>query len=416
MNQATDFADSMKNFTVEKLLLPEVIKNPYPYYAVLREQKPQFGLLDYPPGTVPGQDVPHPSWVFLKYDDISEIAVNSDVFSSRDVMQEESEAPTLMLVNHDNPRHDELRVIAQKAFTPKRVGSGVGPWAESIVSEMCERMGGGEIDFMEDFAVEMPARFITRLIGTPEEDWVKLRRWGNAFMVSSDFTLEERNQCNREVAEYYTSKVLERAKDLDEGKSLPDDLMSAFLYAEHEGKKLTMDEVIRFCITLVVAGAETTVYFLGNLVHNLVENPSLFNQLKADRSLVRPFMEETLRRDGPIQRLFRVATEDYEVGGVQVKKDDWVALFFSSANRDPAVFENPDDFVLNRPNARQHMTFGKGIHFCMGLNVARMEGDKMINGLLDTYSELRPGKEPMVRQSGGLLNYGLDKCPVNFVI
>jgi len=404
-----------KEFTVDQLLSPEVIQNPYPYYDLLRNEKPQFGLLDYPPGTVPGQDTPRPAWVFLKYSDIAEVANNHEVFSSRDVMQEESEAPTLMLVNHDNPRHQELRVLAQKAFTPKRVGTDVGPWAEKIVREMCERLEDGEIDFMENFAVEMPARFITRLIGTPEEDWVKLRRWGNAFMVSSDFTLEERNQCNSEIAEYYTNAVLQRAEDMKNGKEFPDDLMSAFLQAEHEGEKLTMEEVIRFCITLVVAGAETTVYFLGNLVHNLVMYPELFDQLKADRSLIRPFMEETLRRDGPVQRLFRVATRDCDVGGVTVKKGDWVALFFSSANRDPEVFENPNELILHRPNVKRHMTFGQGIHFCMGLNVARMEGDKMLNGILDAFSKVLPGDEPMVRQSGGLLNYGLDKCPVKLV-
>lgn len=414
---ADDFKleNGIDGFTIDKWLSPEVIQNPYPYYAMLRDEKPQFGLLDYPPGTVPGQDEPRPAWVFLKYADIAEIANAHEVFSSRDVMQEESTAPTLMLVNHDNPRHQELRVLAQKAFTPKRVGEDVGPWAEKIVNEMCARLEDGEIDFMENFAVEMPARFITRLIGTPEEDWGKLRRWGNAFMVSSTFTMEERNQCNKEIAEYYTAAVMQRVEDMKDGKEFPDDLMSAFLEAEHEGQKLTMEEVIRFCITLVVAGAETTVYFLGNLIHNLVQYPELFDKLKADRSLIRPFMEETLRRDGPIQRLFRVAVEDYDVGGVTVKKGDWVALFFSSANRDPEVFENPDEFIIGRSNVKRHMTFGQGIHFCMGLNVARMEGDKMLNGILDAFSAILPGNGPMVRQSGGLLNYGLDKCPVKLV-
>jgi cytochrome P450 len=404
-----------QKFTVDRLVSPDVIANPYPYYALLRDAPPQFGLLDYPPGTVPGQDQPRPAWVFLKYADVLEVARNHDVFSSRDRMQEESDAPTLMLVNDDRPRHTMLRAIAQKAFTPKRVGADVAPWAQRTVQEMCDRMGEGEIDFMERFAVEMPARFITRLIGTPEQDWVKLRRWGNAFMVTSDFTLEERNQCNGEIAAYYSAAVRERAADLQNGKAVPDDLMSAFLRAEHQGVRLTLDEVTLFCITLVVAGAETTVYFLGNLVCNLVENPSLFAQLKVDRSLVRPFMEETLRRDGPPQRLFRVALKDIDVGGAAVKAGDWAAIFFAAANRDPEVFEDPDALILNRPNIKQHMTFGHGIHHCMGAGVARMEGDKLLNGILDTYRALEPGSGPMVRQRGGLLNYGLERCPVAFL-
>lgn len=404
-----------QKFTVDQLLQPEVIGNPYPYYDLLRDQLPQFGLLDYPPGTVPGQDTPRPAWVFLKYEDVAAIARNNEAFSSRDVMQEESEAPTLMLVNDDRPRHTMLRALAQKAFTPKRVGSDVGPWAEKTVTEMCARIENGEVDFMETIAVELPARFMTRLIGTPEEDWVKLRHWGNAFMVTSNFTAEERNQSNQEIADYYTAAVVERADDIKAGKEVPDDLMSAFLMIEDEGNKLTLEEVIRFCITLVVAGAETTVYFLGNLVSNLVGNPKLFAQLKADRNLVRPFLEETLRKDGPPQRLFRVATQDIDIGGVSVKEGDWVAVFFAAANHDPSVFENPTELILNRPNIKRHLTLGHGIHHCMGANVARMEGDKMVNGLLDNFAQLLPGKTPMARQKGGLLNYGWEKCPVNFV-
>lgn len=402
------------DFGAADLLQPQVIANPYPYYDILRPKKPQFGLLDYPPGTIPGQDTPFPAWVFLKHKDVAEIALNNTDFSSRDIMQEESEAPTLMLVNHDKPRHSVLRVLAMKAFTPKRVELDVAPWAEKMVREMCERMGEGEIDFMESFAVEMPARFITRLIGTPEADWPKLRRWGNAFMVTSEFTPEERNQCNSEIAAYYAEKVMERAAEIKAGKAVPDDVMSSFLQVEHEGDKLSLDEVIRFCITLVVAGAETTVYLLGNLAFNLAEDANLFARLKADRSLVRPFIEETLRRDGPPQRLFRVATNDVDVGGVTVKKNDWVAIFFAAANRDPDVFDKPHELILNRPNIKKHLTFGYGIHHCLGSGVARMEGDKLVNGLLDAYTKMEIGDGPTARQDGGLLNYGFESCSIKF--
>lgn len=403
-----------EEFGVEHLNSPEVIANPYPKYALLRDKLPQFGLKDYPPGTVPGVDEPRPAWVFLKYDDIVEIARRSDVFSSRDEMQEKSSATTLMLVNDDRPRHTFLRGLAQKAFTPKRVVEDVAPWAEKTVAEMLERTGPGEIDFMQTHGVELPARFMTRLIGTPEEDWPLLRNWGNAFMVTSDFTPAEREQSNREIAQYYSDAVDQRIKDLEKGAPVPDDLMSAFILSEFQGNKLSLDEIKRFCVTLVVAGAETTVYFLGNLMAVFLEQPTLFQQLKEDRTLVRPFMEECLRRDGPPQRLFRVALEDYEVGGAKVKQGDWVAVFFAAANRDPSVFENPDEFILNRPNIKRHLTFGHGIHHCMGSSIARMEADKLLNGVLDHYSAIKPGATAPVRQNGGLLNYGLETCPVDF--
>lgn len=400
------------DFTVTGLTRPEVIAYPYPYYASLRDQPPQFGLLDYPPGTIPGLDPPHPAWVFLRYEDVKAIAINPEVFSSRDQMQEESSAPTLMLVNDDPPRHRYLRGLAQKAFMPERVEHDVTPWAQATVSEMIARIGGGDLEFMDTYAVELPARFITRLIGTPESDWPLLRRWSSAFMVTSDFTAEERNQCNIEIARYYSDAVDARIAAIARGEAVGDDLMSAFIQAEFEGQRLTPEEVKRFCITLVVAGAETTVYFLGNLVATFLERPDLYRQLRADRSLVRPFIEESLRRDGPPQRLFRVATRDHKVGETLVREGDWVALFYAAANRDPAVFENPDEFILNRPNISRHLTFGHGIHFCMGSRIARMEADQLLNGLLDHFSSIEPGAAKPRRQKGGLLNYGLDSLPV----
>ena len=394
----------------------DVIRNPYPAYEALRPLAPQFGLRDYPPGTIPGVDEPVPAWAFLTYQDVTEVASRPDVFSSRDPMQEASSAPTLMLVNHDKPEHNFLRKLSQKAFTPKRTEQDVAPWAEDTVRNMIEKYGDGEIDMMQTFAVEMPAKFITRLIGTLESDWQKLRHWGNAFMVSSTFTPEERQQSNIELANYYSAAVDDRLREIEQGIEPPDDVMSALILSEHDGRRLTVDEVKRFCMTLVVAGAETTVYFLGNLIANFLERPDLYEALRQDRSLVRPFMEETLRRDGPPQRLFRVALSDYEINGVTVKAGDWVAVFFAAANRDPAEFENPDELILNRPNIKRHVTFGHGIHHCMGARTARMEADKLINGLLDHYSRIEPGTKPLRRQEGGLLNYGLETCPVRLIV
>lgn len=195
-------------FSVEQLVNPKVIANPYPYYAMLRPMPPAFGLRDWPPGTIPGQDEPHPAWAILRYEDVVSAARNHDVFSSRDPMQEASQAPTLMLVNHDRPEHTYLRAIAQKAFTPKRAMADVAPWAEKTVTDMFDRLKETELDFMESFAVEVPARFLTQLMGTPEHDWPLLRDWGSAFMVTSDFTAEQRLQSNHEIAEYYAAAVI----------------------------------------------------------------------------------------------------------------------------------------------------------------------------------------------------------------
>lgn len=400
------------DFDVTKLLDPDVIANPYPYYAILRERAPEFGLLDYPPGTVPGVDTPNPAWVFTRYDDVVGVLKGHENFSSRDPMQEASDAPTLMLVNHDRPRHTTLRNIAKKAFTPKRVVTDIAPLVTQTISEMINGLVDTEIDFMKEVAGVLPSVVMTFLIGTPREDYPKLVRWANAFMVSSDFTLEERQQCNMELFQYYSTKVAECYAAIERGETVPDSLMAAFIRAEDEGQQLTKEEVVLFCITLVVAGAETTTYLLGNLVATLVEEPGLFGQLKQDRSLIRPFIEESLRRDGPPQRLFRVATRDCEHGGVQIKKDQWVAFFMAAANRDPSVFPEPDRFQLQRPNIGKHVTFGHGIHHCLGSAVARMEAEKMLDVLLDHCSGIEAGSQPARRQRGGLLTYGLQSLPV----
>lgn len=400
------------DFDVTKLLDPDVIANPYPYYALLRARPPQFGLLDYPPGTVPGVDQPNPAWAFTRYEDVQGVMKNHDAFSSRDPMQEASEAPTLMLVNHDRPRHTLLRNIAKKAFTPKRVGTDIAPLVTQTISEMVNGLIDNDIDFMQEVAGVLPSVVMTFLIGTPREDYPKLVRWANAFMVSSDFTPEERQQCNIELFTYYSTKVAECYAAIERGDEVPDTLMAAFIRAEDEGQHLTKEEVVLFCITLVVAGAETTTYLLGNLVATLQEEPEFFDLLKRDRTQVRPFIEESLRRDGPPQRLFRVATQDIEHGGVQIKQGDWVAFFMAAANRDPDMFEQPDKFILNRPNIGRHVTFGHGIHHCLGSSVARMEAEKMLEVILDNCSGIDAGSKPKQRQRGGLLTFGLQSLPV----
>lgn len=411
---ANDTAPPADDFTVKDLYSPDVIANPYPYYALLRDRPIAFGLEDYPPGTIPGVDQPHPAWVVLKHADVVEVCRNHETFSSRDRMQEASEAPTLMLVNHDPPRHTVLRAIAQKAFAPRRVEADVTPWMEAAVQRLLEAEGDGETDFMQRLAPTLPALVMTKLIGTPEQDYVLLRRWANAFMVTSEFTPAERRQCNVELWNYYEAAVTERYEDIARGVEPPDDLMTAFIRAESEGQKLSREEVVRFCVTLVVAGAETTAYLLGNLIDVLVEEPHFFDALSAERSLVRPFIDESIRRDGPIQRLHRECVRDTELGGAHIRAGDWVAIFFASANRDPAMWDEPDRFILGRPNLNRQLTFSHGIHHCMGAGVARNEAKIMLNGLLDRYRGIEAAGERK-RQTGGLLNYGLETCPIRFL-
>ncbi len=407
------------NLSAVDLSRPEVIADPYPYYEHLRERSPLFGYEDYPPGTIPGQDMPRPAWAVLRYAEVQQVCREHEIFSSRDEMQEQSSGTTLMLVNHDRPYHGILRAMASKAFTAARIAS-LAEWMAATVAAMLDRepLIDGEFDFMRNLAPALPARVMCRLMGVPEEDHADIRRWANAFMVTAEnedgtpLSAATRMQCNREVDAYFTAAVDARIADLARGRTLPDDLITAFLLAEEQGQRLTREEVIRFCVTLVVAGAETTTYFLGNLVGYLLESPPLFTRLQRERGLLRPFMEEAARHTGPVQRLHRVCVRDTTLGGATIRAGDWVAIFFAAANRDPEVFENPHEFRLERPNASRHLTFSHGIHYCMGANLARLEAETMLGALFDRCAGLEPGSRPARRQTGGSLNYGFATLPL----
>jgi len=402
-------------FRARDLEQPAVICNPFPYYDLLRDQPIQFGVEGYPPGTIKGIDKPIPSWAILKHKDLVHVASNHKIFSSRDRMQEASDAPSLMLVNHDQPEHTWLRSIARQAFTPKRVDADVAPWLRDIVEHMLNEEGPGYIDFMDNLAGDLPARFIAKLLGTPPEDFKKIRYWSDAYMGTSPLSAEEKAASNAEMLEYYTDQVAQRYDQIKRGVA-NDDLLTGFIIAKAEdGRQLTPKEVVRFCITMVAGGAESSVYLLGNQVAAMLEMPELYQKMREDRSLVRPFLEESIRRDGPIQRLFRECTEDTEVAGQKMKKGDWVCVFFGSGNRDPNVFENPNEFILGRPNVGKNLTFSHGIHHCIAGLVARNEAAAMINGILDRYKAVEPGNGPVVYQNKGFINYGPDRCPVNLV-
>jgi cytochrome P450 len=400
---------------LDNMLSPECIQNPYPVYKQLRELGLVFGLRDFPPGTVPGVDTPFPAWVVTRYNDVDFVLKNADLFSSEDPMQANSSAPSLMLVNHDRPRHTSLRNLAKAAFTPKRIHDDIVDRLRADVAGIIGGIQGKEVDYMEAVAGVIPALVMTYLFGLPREDYKKLVNWANAFMVSSDFTPEQRLACNEELFHYFVSKVELRDRAIANGEEVPDDLMSAFIRAECDGDVLTKDEVVLFCITLVVAGAETTTYFLGNLMGVLLEDKSWFDKLKQDRRLIRPFMEECLRRDGPPQRLFRVVKEDCEIAGQPIKAGEWIAFFMAAANHDESMFPEPEKFIINRPNISRHLTFGRGIHHCLGAPLARVEGEILLNTLLDTCAGIGGSLDASRRQSGGLLAYGFASLPVRLL-
>jgi cytochrome P450/ketosteroid isomerase-like protein len=399
-----------RQYHASDLATADVIANPYPAYAALRAQSPLPGYADWPPGTVPGRDAPIRAWALLKHAHVQAAARDPETFSSAN-FQQDTGAPTLMLVNHDDPEHAKLRRIVVKAFTPKRVRE-LRPAIEAVVRDLLAPLPNGEFDGVSALCAGLPARLMVHLLGLPADLTDRFQRWSNAFMLSADLSVEDRDQSNREMVGYFMQTVAERAARLERGEAPNDDLIDALLIAESDGQKLSTDEVWRFCFTLVVAGSETTMYFATNCLKVLADHPEVWAELKTDRSKIGRFLSETLRMTGPPQRLFRQVTRDVEIGGQKIAAGEWVALFFASANHDPDVFPEPERFRLDRDNAGQHLSFGHGIHYCLGAPLASLEVECLICGLLDGYESLRPGLAPAIPQTATLLQHSCATLPL----
>jgi len=396
---------------VEDLSLPEVIADPYPFYAALRQRSPLYGYSDLPPGTVPGDDEAPSSWAVLRHDQVVEVAKRPDIYSSRDPLQEASGAPTLMLVNHDDPEHRALRNRVQRFFTTTAV-TPQSEWLASVCGELIGEMIDKPCDVMQGIAADLPAMMMTRMLDMPAADYPLFRQWATAFMLSAPLTPEQRSASNDEMLGYFVAKVQERAQTLDQGSN---DFVSMLLRDEEGQRGLSVEEVIRFCFTLVVAGAETTTGLIGNLFWIAATRPEAYAALRSDSSLMDAFIEETLRIAGPPQRLFRIATQDTQLGGQIIKKGDWVAVFFAAANHDPEVWDAPTEFRLDRAGPRNHFSFGHGVHSCLGAMLVRIEARAVLTALLQQCSHVEAAAaadQGFVRQTATQLSYALETCRV----
>ena len=389
------------------------IANPYPVYDQLRKGSPHFGYRDYPPGTVPGIDEPQPSWVVLNFDDVAKVAYDHESFSSRDSLQEGSSAPTLMLVNHDRPRHTRLRKIAAKVFQPSSIAA-LHETAKTLAAETMDEfiLPNRPVDVMADYCAMLPSRIMAALLGVPMEHDRDIRKWATAFMLSEDLAPEERQARNVALFAFFDGFIRDYVRSPERLESAP--LLRAFLETEVDEETLTLEEVILFCVTVTVAGAETTSFHLGNMLAVLADEPGIWERYTKDPDLFGRIFNETLRYHGPPQRLFRVATRDVEIGGALIRRGDWVAVFFGAANHDPAMFPEPDRFDPDRQNLNRQMSFGYGIHRCLGAPLARLELEVTAELLRERFSRIERAA-PARWQGVSLLNHGLAENILTFV-
>jgi cytochrome P450 len=294
------------------------------------------------------------------------------------------------MLQQDPPDHTRLRGLVVKAFTARRVED-MRPRIQQVVDQTLDAIiPQGRMDLIEDFAFRLPVTIICDMLGIPEdhrEVFYKSSRDGGRLLDPVPLTPDEVKQGNagNMMAQMYFQQLFELRR-----KTPGDDLITQLLQAEEDGSKLTSEELVANIILLFGAGHETTVNLIGNGLLALHRNPDQLALLKSNPALITNAIEEFLRYDSSVQMTGRVALEDIEdLGGKKIPKGDSVLCLLGSANHDPAVYpDRPDRLDITRPNVRP-LSFGGGIHFCLGAQLARIEAEIAISTLLRRLPELK---------------------------
>ncbi|MCG8444001.1 MAG: cytochrome P450 [Caulobacterales bacterium] len=283
----------------------------------------------------------------------------------------------------DPPRHSRLKAFLFPFFSASAV-AGWTAQVRQIFDEHFDDLPDGPFDIVKAVCYPAPAAVICDIMGFDRERRGDFQRWSEALVDRlGEEISEEQRESLREMARFIRSEAEARREARGEG------LLSELVHAEVDGERLTIEEIIAHGVFFLAAGHETTTNFLGSFTSVLLDDPSLFDRLAADRSLIPAALEETLRLQSPVQNICRTARVDMVLHGCPVAADSRVMFSLGAANRDPGAFSEPDAFRLDRENGRAHMAFGYGHHLCMGARLARLEGEIFANRLFDRFSTLR---------------------------
>jgi cytochrome P450 len=316
------------------------------------------------------------------------------------------------ILEMEPPHHTRLRRLISTAFARGHVER-LRPWVEELagrlVDELLEESAGTRPVDLLTMAEQLPVAVIAELLGVPEADRQLLRPWSNAIVKMYEY---ERTRQREDAAERAADEFVAYLRELaaDRRRHPGDDLVSHLVSVrDADGDRLTEDELVTTCILLLNAGHEATVNVTANGTLALLRHSDQLRRLRADRSLLPTAIEEFMRFDSPLQLFERTATEDVEVGGITVEKGQKIAALLGSANHDPAVFADPETLDVGRAE-NPHVSFGAGVHFCIGAPLARVELQASFGALLDRTSSLELGGEP-VRRTEFVIR-GLAELPV----
>jgi hypothetical protein len=426
--------------SLSNLQREDILANPYPFYEQLRSHDPVHW------------DEEMGFWVLTQYSDIDALYTDNRFSRAQGLMRgferlSKENRKIAQPVYHsfsktvfyaDPPYHTHLRGLMNNAFTPRRVEQ-LRPNIQQIVDDLLKpAQSNGEMDVIQDLAYPLPVMVIADLLGLPASDRARFKKWSDDLfailgtMRKEPHLMERAAQSLAEMTDYV--KTLSRKRRERQG----DDLLSALLsVSEDDGvssrsdpqystsphaaeqlvgeqeasSTLTEEELVANINILLSTGHETTTHLLGNGLLALMQNPDEKKKLQSQSSLLAPAIEEMLRYDNPVQITYRSALEDAEIRGKQIRKGDLVNTILGSANRDPGRFTNPDRFDITR-NEGRHLSFGLGIHFCIGAPLVRLEAEIAFATLLKRFPKLQLATEALEWQEHPIFR-GLKSLPVS---
>jgi cytochrome P450 len=385
--------------------------DPYPLFAELREKEPVKQL------------APLGWWAVSRYEDVNfvfrhpELLENgrtNKIFWSTGVderLRENSPINNKATTDFaDPPAHTRMRKLLNVAFVPRAINR-LEDRIRAVTSEFVDNiLAKDEFDLLADLAAQLPMTVIAEVLGVDPSRRADFKRWNDASMVTTRGTMTDDDverilQDRREYKAFFEDIIRERSANPRE------DLISDLCRAEVNGSRLTSEEVHGLSMVLQTAGGVTTTHMIGNAMHLLLDRPELLQALRADAKLIPQFLEESLRFEGPSKMMPRYSTRELQIGGVTIPAEQIVIALIGSANRDPAQFPDPDTFDIHREQ-KGHMSFGFGIHFCVGAPLARMEGRIAVEELLRRLPAFsRNGKAEWLPYLG---MRGLKKLPLRF--
>jgi cytochrome P450 len=401
---------------------PQVVETPWDFFAALRREAPLYEL-------------PNKAYYLIsRYEDVRAAALDTETFSSNLVaimLKGTDASPQLLnmadmgsgdpdglqaadaLAVADPPAHTRQRRVSNRTFSMRSVASleeDIGQLVNELLDPILTR---GECDWVKDFAVPLPMTMILRLLGLPIEDMPQLKAWSDhsiallSGLCSADELMGHGLEAMKMV-EYMATQV-----DLAKQKPRAGVVSDLVRESAADGESLSRNELVSILAQLVTAGNETTTSLLGSAVMLMVKTPGMQRRLREHPEQIGAFVEEALRLEPPIYGHFRLVKKDTEVAGQALPRDSRVMLLWSAANRDENEYPSPEVLDLNRPNLRMHLSFGHGIHHCLGAALARTEARIALEALLARTTDISFGPGNDFRHVPSLLVRGLQKLKLN---